>query len=188
MTTVYGLYHTGKEAPKIEVFASAEIARSSGNGFSIVEKQSCLNDVRRFPTSLLIDIYNINAERKVSRFRDRATAESRVWKMLTEQEAPQEQTPQEQTEAPKEVSKKPKKLHNGGYNNSKRFANRRIISKVTSNPRTKKTGYGYNSMEIVINAGESGILYEEYIRLGGRDVDLRWDLDRENVFVTPSEK
>ena len=171
MTTVYGLYRTGKEAPKVEVFASAEIARNSGNGFSIVKEQDCLADTRLFPTGFLVDIYNINAERKISKFRDRATAESRVWKMLTDQEAPQ--VDEETKTAETEDVEKPKTRKS-----SAKFKGRRIVAKVDSNPRTKKTGYGYRAMEVVLGAGEGGILYEDYLDAGGRRVDLDYDLDK----------
>jgi hypothetical protein len=175
MNTAYGLYQTGKGAPKFEVFTSAEDARKHGNGFNIVKKQSCLSDARLFPTRFLVEIYNLKAERKVAKFRDRATAESRVWKMLTDQEAPvvEDFSEAEETESGAEEPKKRK-----ARKSSSKFKGKIITTSCVENPRKKKTGYGYNSMKIVLEAGDSGILYEDYLAAGGRRNDLAWDIER----------
>ena len=165
MTTVYGLYRTGKEAPKVEVFASAEIARNSGNGFSIVKEQDCLADTRLFPTGFLVDIYNINAERKISKFRDRATAESRVWKMLTDQEAPQVEEEAEVVETKKEKkSAAPRRVFKG-----------QMVKVVGgSNPRREGTN-AWHSWNILKDNGP--MLYDDFIAKGGRRPDFAYDVN-----------
>ena len=155
MTTVYGLYRTGKEAPKVEVFASAEIARNSGNGFVLVKEQDCLTDVRLFPTGFLVDIYNTKAERKISKFRDRATAESRVWKMLTEVEEGEEVV---ETKQEKKAT-----VARGA------FKGQMVKAVGESNPRRRGT-HGWHSWNILKNNGP--MCYDDYISKGGRRRDF----------------
>lgn len=190
MTHVYGLYRTGKEAPNFKVFASEKDAMNSGNSFNIVKEQSCLNDVRLFPTGFLVDLYNLKAERKISKFRDRTTAEKRVWQMLIEQgmlanvetllDQKDDKQPDEEAQhfAKKDNrTDKPRKARKS----RDEYAGKMITTSCVQNPRKKKTGYGYRSMEIVLNAqmeNASGISYENYISGGGRLQDLKWDLER----------
>ena len=160
MTTVYGLYRTGKEAPKFEIFGSKEIARNSGSGFSIVEGRNCLSNISLFPTSFLVEIYNLKADRKIAKFRDRETAESRVWKMLSDQ-----------TNEPVEADAEPSKELN-----LKRpsFKGKMITALCKENPRRVGTG-GFKSMQILIDAG-GPISYEKFLEAGGRRQDFAWDL------------
>jgi|TARA_R110000824_G_scaffold16456_5_gene68195 hypothetical protein len=189
MTHVYGLYRTGKEAPNFKVFASEKDAMNSGNSFNIVKEQSCLSDVRLFPTGFLVDLYNLKAERKISKFRDRTTAEKRVWQMLIEQgmlanvETLLDQKDDKQTDekaqhfAKKDnQTDKPRKTRKSRHE----YAGKIITTTCFQNPRKKKTGDGYFSMQLIINSMDSsgGISYEDYISGGGRLQDLKWDLER----------
>ena len=177
MTTVYGLYRTGKEAPKVEGFASVEIALNSGNGFILVKEQDCLSDVGRFPTGFLVDLYNLKAERKVSKFRDRATAESRVWKMLTDQEAP-EDLPESETSAEETESKTRKRVDFNGC---------KFKATVDENTHRRKTSNGWPYFQIVLDNPE--ISYEDlktqYESLGRGRVDphIRHDIKRGKIEV-----
>ena len=167
MNTAYGLYQTGKGAPKFEVFTSAEDASKHGNGFNIVKKQSCLNDARLFPTKFLVEIYNLKAERKVSKFRDRATAESRVWKMLTDQEASQDQIDEDSKVEEDSLSK-------GELRKRRAFKGHMVRVTEESNPRRKGT-HAHSSWDILKNNGP--MLYEDFIAAGGRRPDFAYDVN-----------
>lgn len=158
MTTVYGLYRTGKEAPKFEIFESKEIAHNSGNGFSIVEDQSSLSNTSLFPTSFLVEIYNLKADRKIAKFRDRGTAESRVWKMLSDQEAPQvNEVPEKKATAERRV-----------------FKGQMVRVSTGSNPRREGT-HAWSSWDLLKTNGP--MLYEEFIAAGGRRPDFAYDVN-----------
>ena len=179
MTHVYGLFRTGKEAPNFKVFASEKDAMNSGNGFNIVKEQSCLNDVRLFPTGFLVDLYNLKAERKISKFRDRTTAEKRVWQMLIEQgmlanvETLLDQKDDEQpNEKAQHFAKKDAKI---------KSADRRVFKDKTvcvkdgmSNPRRAGT-HAYQSWELLSKSGP--MLYQDFIAAGGRRPDFAYDLN-----------
>ena len=69
-----------------------------------------------------------------------------------------------------------------------KFAGKIITCLVDENPRTKKTGHGFNSMQILIEdkklSGPAAIMqFEDYIAKGGRSRDLQWDLDKGHVSV-----
>lgn len=73
------------------------------------------------------------------------------------------------------------------------YAGKRIYSLCKDNPRrtwsvSRKTGdsqvpFGYRAMQLVIDAGENGITYEDYIAQGGRPNDLKFDLAKEHVEI-----
>lgn len=50
------------------------------------------------------------------------------------------------------------------------------------NPR-KAGSHGHKSMAILIAAGTDGILYEDFIKQGGRPQDLKWDVSHGNARV-----
>lgn len=60
------------------------------------------------------------------------------------------------------------------------FAGYRITATKPVNPRRLNT-FGWRSMEIVY--ANPGITYEEYIAKGGRNVDLRWDIEHGNATI-----
>lgn len=53
-----------------------------------------------------------------------------------------------------------------------------IGAPMYENPR-RKNSHGYKSLQLVID--NPGITTEEFVKLGGRLNDLRWDLDHGNV-------
>jgi hypothetical protein len=156
--SVYAVTTSGK--PKFAVYASAEVARKSGNGHSIVETVEDLSDLRAFPTRVLVNLYNQAAARKVTKFRDRATAERKVFQMLSEQVAETETDEQEPTQAVK------------GKRMS--FKGMMIEAACQENPRRAGTG-GFKSMQILIDAN-GPISFEDFLEAGGRKVDFAWDL------------
>jgi hypothetical protein len=155
--SVYAVTTSGK--PKFAVYESAEVARQSGNGYSIVEKAEDLSDLRAFPTGVLVNLYNQKAERKVTKFRDRATAERKVFQMLSEQVADSvEQEPTQEVKS-KRVSFKGK-----------------TIEACQENPRRAGTA-AFKSMQILMDAN-GPISYEDFLEAGGRRQDFSWDLKK----------
>lgn len=163
--SVYAVTTSGK--PKFAVYESAEVARQSGNGYSIVEKAGDLSDLRTFPTRVLVNLYNQTAERKVTKFRDRATAERKVFQMLSEQVADPVESETNEQEPTQEV--KGKRIS---------FKGKMIEAACQDNPRRAGTG-GFKSMQILIDAN-GPISYEDFLEAGGRRIDLAWDLKYDN--------
>tara|TARA_R100000315_G_C5235516_1_gene147380 strand:- start:5924 stop:6511 length:588 start_codon:yes stop_codon:yes gene_type:complete len=186
MTNVYAIYSTGPKAPTFKVFASEEEALNSGNGFNIVKDKTCLSDKRLFPTNTLVGLYNIKAERRISKFRDRETAESRVWKMLTESECEVTMSDNTLEDFLSDVFQKPKAK---GSKRARRFAKqdakiksaeRRIfkdkmvcVKEGIPNPRREGT-HAHRSWEILKNNGP--MLYQDFMAVGGRRPDFAYDL------------
>lgn len=52
--------------------------------------------------------------------------------------------------------------------------------KAPINPR-RVGSFGYNSLEIIIKAGKTGISTEDYLAAGGRMNDLNWDVEHGSV-------
>jgi hypothetical protein len=159
--SVYAITTSGE--PKFAVYESAKIARQSGNGYSIVEKSEDLSDLRIFPTRTLVNLYNQTAERKVTKFRDRATAERKVFEMLSEQVADPVETESDEQEPTQEVEGK-----------RASFKGETIEAICQENPRRAGTG-GFKSMQILIDAN-GPISFEDFLEAGGRRVDFAWDL------------
>ena len=63
---------------------------------------------------------------------------------------------------------------------SSKFADKVIKNKSAENPRREGT-HGHRSMEIIMKAGKKGITYAAYIEAGGRNNDLNWDVEKDNV-------
>ncbi len=61
-------------------------------------------------------------------------------------------------------------------------AGKRIYALVDGNPR-RPGSLGYYSYQIVKKAGTKGITYEAFIKAGGLNNGLRWDLERKFVEV-----
>ena len=60
-----------------------------------------------------------------------------------------------------------------GPGRSSKFLSKTIHKNIQNNPRRHGT-YGYRSWEII----EDGMFYEAYYAAGGRQRDLKWDLDK----------
>jgi hypothetical protein len=172
--SVYAITTGDRLKPKFAVYESAEVAKQSGNGYSIVEKVEDLSDLRAFPTQALVNLYNQTAERKVTRFRDRATAERKVFQMLSEQVADPVESESDEQEPTQEV--KAKRVS---------FKGKMIEAICKENPRRAGTG-GFKSMQILIDAN-GPISFEDFLEAGGRRVDFAWDLeydDRVKVLIS----
>lgn len=57
-----------------------------------------------------------------------------------------------------------------------------MLLKATVEANTRREGsHGHKSLGIIMAAGKDGILYEDYIKKGGRLNDLVWDVNKDNV-------
>lgn len=57
-----------------------------------------------------------------------------------------------------------------------------MLLKATVETNTRREGsHGHKSLGIIMAAGKDGILYEDYIKKGGRLNDLVWDVNKDNV-------
>lgn len=184
--TVYAVFTTGKNSPMVTGFSSEKEARNSGNGFNLV---STPTDLRKsiFKTSDLVDIYNLNSERKIQKFRDRATAEKRVWESFSSIEVSNILTVEEaqdtgligDTKAEDTKKGRPKK---NTFKGAKFVAN---ASDKGKNPRRART-HGWLFMDLIIK--NPGITFEEiekfYIKENAKFMNhLKWDLEKNNISV-----
>jgi hypothetical protein len=162
--TVYAVYSSGKEANTFVAHPDVKTANNSGNGFHLVETQRDLNDKRQFPTSFLVDIYNKNAPAKIVKFRDRATAEKRVFELLSQHIVEEHIVEEHIVEEHKATTDK------------KRAFKGKVIRATTNgkNPRREGTN-AFNSMQILLDKGP--MKYEDFIVAGGRRPDFYYDLN-----------
>ena len=153
--TVYAVCRTGKGANTFVAHSDVREARNAGNGFHIVKTKKDLSDKRIFPTSFLVDIYNKNASKNITKFRDRATAEKKVFEILTQH---------------------PVEKNNNASANKKRIFNGKIIRVTTrgKNPRREGT-HAFDSMQILLDHN-GPMQYEDFIEAGGRRPDFYYDL------------
>lgn len=59
-------------------------------------------------------------------------------------------------------------------------AGKRLFPADANNPR-RKGSHGFHSLQVVID--NPGINHEDYLTMGGRNNDLRWDITHGNVLV-----
>ena len=164
-----------------KTFTDRRSANSTGNGFNLVENTEDLAGIN-LPSGELVKLHNLYAKNPVNKFSDKATAVKRTFGVLSdlptsnklmtdEMELYREKVPATET---KKVSK-PRGA----------FAGKWIKLLVSDNPR-KEGSHGHNSFNVIVKHG-ADMLYEEYIRQGGRLVDLKWDIDRKWVEVYNAE-
>jgi len=155
-----------------KTFTDRRSANSTGNGFNLVETTEDLAGIN-LPSGELVKLHNLYAKKPVNKFSDKATAVKRTFGVLSdlptsnklvtdEMELYREKVPATET---KKVSK-PRGA----------FAGKWIKLLVSDNPR-KEGSHGHNSFNVIVKHG-ADMPYEEYIRQGGRLVDLNWDIDR----------
>jgi hypothetical protein len=180
--TVYAVFTTGKNSPMVTGFSSEKEAHNSGNGFNLV---STPTDLRKsiFKTSDLVDIYNLNSERKIQKFRDRATAEKRVWESFSSVKVNSD-LPKVESE-PK--AEKPKAEKPKGRPKQNIFKGAKFVANASDkgkNPRRSGT-HGWRFMDLIIkNPGISFQRIQESYFPGEKFMHhLKWDLDHGNIFV-----
>ena len=123
-------------------------------------------------------IYNKVSEKEVKKFSDKKTAAKRVFNAISDQVVTIDEVVENLKGTPEGdlISAVAKIAKPRGQ-----FAGKWIKLLVSDNPRKEGTA-GWKSYELLISHG-ADMLYEEYIRQGGRLVDLRWDIDRDRVEV-----
>ena len=183
--TVYAVSTTGKNAPMVTGFSSEKEARNSGNGFNLVSSPT---DLRKsiFKTSDLVDIYNLNSERKIQKFRDRSTAEKRVWESFSSIEISNFLTVEEAQDTGLigdiKVEKPKGRPKQNSFKGAKFTAN---PSDKGKNPRRVGT-HGWLFMDLITK--NPGITFEEiqkfYIKENAKFMNhLKWDLEKGNILV-----
>lgn len=67
-----------------------------------------------------------------------------------------------------------------GRGRKSQYSGMRLKATVETNVRREGT-HGFKSLAILLAAGKDGILYEDYIKKGGRLNDLVWDINKDHV-------
>ena len=194
--TVYAVSTTGKNAPMVTGFSSEKEARNSGNGFNLVSSPT---DLRKsiFKTSDLVDIYNLNSERKIQKFRDRSTAEKRVWESFSSIEISNFLTVEEaqDTGLIGDIKvEKPKGRPQSTYGKDTSFTapDRLSTNKMSlkyNNPRRKGT-HGWKFMGLILkNPGITLEQIQKFYKPTGEKFmhHLKWDVEHGNILVAPNK-
>jgi hypothetical protein len=71
--------------------------------------------------------------------------------------------------AEKEANKK-----DGKAGRASSLAGKTLVATKAENGR-RPGSHGFRSLQIVIDAGAKGIVFEEYVKKGGRNIDAKWD-------------
>lgn len=161
------------------------------------------------PTASLLIWFNSDkpADKQLAKARSRADLVAKVFKELgnlTDEEQAQAQaeadaraaaapavqdnsTKAEGSEAPAAAAAAPST--GAGRGRKAGNAGKRLFSTILAdttgavvNPR-KAGSNGHKSMQLLIDAGTTGLMYEDYIAGGGRPQDLAWDIDKGNARV-----
>lgn len=163
------------------------------------------------PTSKLVEIYNHLArkvdQREVERFAKREDAVRRTWGMIlnaqqlgkeidaptTKVEAPkakkaakpeakEEAKPKAKAEVKKEANAKAAKEPKTDRRSPKDLEGKKLYftGKDGVNPRRDGT-WGFKSLQIIIS--NPGIKFEDWVKKGGRTVDLYWDMKYDRIEV-----
>jgi len=163
-------------------------------------------DLSAYDLDSLTAIYNKLSNSNLSRFRDHAMANSRVFAIIkgladdpniessfdVTEEKPAEKPadknanrdkPKEEEDdvnkAAKKTTAKKEPAEKTERTRNKLDVNKKIKLLVEINPRRPGTG-GHKSFELIKN----GMKVSEFIEAGGRRVDLIWDLERKHVKLT----
>lgn len=177
---MYAINH--KDGIIVRAANAKEIYRK-GNSFIFVAGHEDLTN-SRFTGGDLVEIHNLVAEKKVSKFQDRNTAVRRTWAAIqsayppinehetevnAEQNEEQVNTEEVNDAAPPSTAKRGRKAGTG------KFAGKRIYALKGNNPRRFGTK-GFASYELIVGKPE-GVDYDVYIKAGGRPQDLNWDIN-----------
>lgn len=158
---------------EIFAFPTKRDAINNGNGLIIAHEPADIAK-SRVPLDILVQFYNTHTATPIKSFRDRKTAAERLMALA---EAKAKIVPSAEKE--KEMKTETKKKGRTSVFSGKVI---RLAPEIKQNPRREGTN-GYKSMQIVM-AAKNGLTYEEYIRQGGRRVDLAWDLAHNYVVLS----
>ena len=176
---IYAISNLGTK-PQFFVFENEEVARKRFPSDILVKSEKCLSNSNLFSTKLLVDLYNSKAERKIAKFRDRATAEKRVYEVMKKEAIDSES--------------KPKTTRKNRSLDGKYFTTAKSMYEVAGgNPRRYGT-HGWHFMEAVLNRIKSEVekgnppvcsfeqLAVHYSIKGEKfSHHLRWDLEKGNI-------
>jgi len=185
---------------KIVVASSEGEAKNLGNGSIIFRSAEQLAKDPNTTGQVLVRAFNELSPVQTQKFADKFSGAKRLFK-LAQSSAPQNDfygqfiqssdLSKEKLAASADKNMelyKEKVLSDNEKPKGGRFTGKVIKCLVNENPRTKKTGHGFNSMQILIDniklSGSAAIMsFEDYIEKGGRARDLQWDLDKGHVSV-----
>jgi hypothetical protein len=127
-----------------------------------------VTDYKELSAAQLVEAYNIMADeagkKPIKKFRDRKTAIARCEAL--DAELGKGKKPEVTVKV-----KRPRGRPSASYGKA-------LFVIPDSNPRFPGS-FGYHSWNII--QANPGIVYEDYLKAGGRNNDLRWDLAREFV-------
>ncbi len=186
---------------RIHLYPSKIAAQSDGNGRILA---STLEELlaERITGDQLVGMYNkLVPDAPIKRFETKEKGIVRLWALaeakaihVADNSASAETSrgsASDKKEEKKSMAKKAKKekvadeSEAGKRGRQSEFAGKRITINTEDGENPRREGsHGYNSMEIIVNAGKKGILYEDFIAAGGRRVDLAWDYEKENVVLS----
>jgi hypothetical protein len=84
------------------------------------------------------------------------------------------------TPKPPKAAKAAKAEGEGGRGRKSQYSGMRLKATVEANAR-REGSHGHKSLQILLDSGKEGILYEEYLKKGGRLNDLVWDINKDHV-------
>lgn len=166
---------------EILAFPTKRDALNNGNGFLIVQEPA---DIAKstIPLDNLVQFYNAhNTTNPIKSFRDRKTAADRLLALAEAKAKIIKSAEQENEMQNAALKKEPSTETRKGRTSSFHGKVIRLAPGITTNPRREGT-HGYKSMEIIMKS-KVGVIYEDFIRQGGRRQDLAWDLAHGNVVI-----
>ena len=181
--------------------SSKSEAERLGNGSIIFGSAEELAKDPNTTGQILCRAYNEMSPVQIDRFADKVSGAKRLFKLVHSsasknefnfdkpaKELAADSRPDEMELYREKVLKDTSSLKKSTSPKGGRFTGKVIKCLVNENPRTKKTGHGFNSMQIIIDnqelSGLDAIMpFEDYIEKGGRVRDLQWDLDKGHVSV-----
>lgn len=182
---------------RIHQYRSKAEATSAGNGRIIASTIEELA-AERITGDQLVGLYNaLTPDAQIKRFETKEKGIVRLWalaeaKAIVVDESTQERAPQGSSSEKKEKSmpkkEKVKKAEaaetSGKRGRVSEFAGKKLIANVEGNENPRREGsYGHTSMQIIIDAGKKGIVYEDFLAAGGRRTDLAFDFNKGYVTV-----
>ena len=171
------MIYTIQMTPSITIHAYRALSDvPKGNSFRTISSAIGLHNTN-MTGPMLAEVYNELADKPVKKFRDRETAVARTWEELVKikpSNLVEERHDEDSGANPQGTKAKPRGIRNSGY------GGHIFVALCSENPR-RPGSHGFNSMEIIIDAGKEGISYEDFIVAGGRRQDLAWDLKHDNV-------
>lgn len=178
----YLINPTALTVAAVATLTAAEAAVEQDPTLIVVENEQQMD---RVPTPLLVKLYNkIRPEKPITKFSDRATANKRMWPALDAlADKPIDEAPSimatKKKAAKKATKKATKKTANGARRGRiSKFSGKTLTKLIDKNPRREGTA-GHKSWSVIRN----GMLYDDYIKAGGRRQDLVWDISHKWIVV-----